>query len=311
MCPPPWGVPQLFRDTFGFSPLSNTEERHTPTRGCTLNTLLATPGARLTGQVYTALTHPALPAQPPPSAQRAAAAIFPPRPPRRCHGGRCRGAAIAARSGPLPGDGDAAAMEAEGLPGALELAAGGGGAGLSPEKRAALGASLPLLKRDYRFEAVWFWGCVHGVHGTYYIAQGLGDDRAAPRSRLYRCPGEWERDGRPQPQKETVLGGDGEGLGVWRAPRGMGEPRCVVAGSLDCVEWSLLTPVAKEVGEQAERLKGRFQGDPSFQYEYAEVSAEDAERLLEDGTEVNTTKRFSSSFRYRCTPRAIQTAACV
>ncbi|XP_038032950.1 radial spoke head protein 9 homolog isoform X2 [Anas platyrhynchos] len=132
-------------------------------------------------------------------------------------------------------------MEAEGLPGGLELAAGGGGAGLSPEKRAALGASLPLLKRDYRFEAVWFWGCVHGVRGTYYIAQGLGADRAAPRSRLY---------------------------------------------SLDCVEWSLLTPVAKEVGEQAERLKGRFQGDPSFQYEYAEVSAEDAERLLEDGTEL-------------------------
>ncbi|XP_035177632.1 radial spoke head protein 9 homolog isoform X1 [Oxyura jamaicensis] len=130
-------------------------------------------------------------------------------------------------------------MEAAGLPAALELAAGGG-AGLSPEKRAALGASLPLLRRDYRFEAVWFWGCVQGVRGAYYIAQGLGADRAAPRSRLY---------------------------------------------SLNCVDWSLLTPVTKEVEAQAEKLKGRFQGDPSFQYEHAEVNAEDAERLLEDGKE--------------------------
>lgn len=140
--------------------------------------------------------------------------------------------------------------------------------------------------------------------------RGWGLTAPRPAAASTGAPGEWERerDGRPQTQKETVLGGDGEGLGVWAEPRGMGEPRCVVAGSLDCVEWSLLTPVAKEVGEQAERLKGRFQGDPSFQYEYAEVSAEDAERLLEDGTEVNTTNRFSSSFRCSCTPRAIQTA---
>lgn len=48
-CPPSWGVPQLFRDTFGFSPLRNTEGRHTPTRGCTLNTLLATHGSGLHG----------------------------------------------------------------------------------------------------------------------------------------------------------------------------------------------------------------------------------------------------------------------
>lgn len=81
-----------------------------------------------------------------------------------------------------------AAMEATSLPAALELAAGGG-AGLSPEKRAVLGASLLLLQRDYRFERVWFWGCIQGVRGTYYIAEGLGPDRAAPRSRLYRCGG--------------------------------------------------------------------------------------------------------------------------
>lgn len=77
-------------------------------------------------------------------------------------------------------------MEAASLPAALELVAGGG-AGLSPEKRAALRSSLLLLQRDYRFERVWFWGCIQGVRGAYYIAEGLGPDRAAPRSRLYRC----------------------------------------------------------------------------------------------------------------------------
>lgn len=93
-------------------------------------------------------------------------------------------------------------MEALSLPAALSLVAGGG-AGLSPELRAALGASLPLLQRDYRFERVWFWGCIQGVRGAYYIAQGLGPDRAAPRSRLYRCGGR----GRPGRSGAVRVGG--------------------------------------------------------------------------------------------------------
>ncbi|KFV94807.1 Radial spoke head protein 9, partial [Fulmarus glacialis] len=87
---------------------------------------------------------------------------------------------------------------------------------------------------------VWFWGCIRGVRGAYYIAEGLGPDRAAPRSRLY---------------------------------------------SLNCVEWSLLPPVTEEMVAQTEQLKGRFQGDPSFEYGYTEINAEDAERLFEDGKE--------------------------
>ncbi|NXS43769.1 RSPH9 protein, partial [Balaeniceps rex] len=87
-------------------------------------------------------------------------------------------------------------------------------------------------QRDYRFERVWFWGCIQGVRGAYYIAEGLGPDRAAPRSRLY---------------------------------------------SLNCVEWSLLPPATEEMVAQAEQLKGRFLGDPSFEYEYTEINAEDAE----------------------------------
>ncbi|NXX96430.1 RSPH9 protein, partial [Centropus bengalensis] len=130
-------------------------------------------------------------------------------------------------------------MEARSLPAALELAAGGG-VGLSPEKRAVLGSSLSLLQRDYRFQRVWFWGRIQGMHGSYYVAQGLGPDRAAPRKCLY---------------------------------------------SLNCVEWSLLAPVTKEMLAQAEQLKGRFQGDPSFEYDCTEINPEVAERLFGDGKE--------------------------
>ncbi|NXV64602.1 radial spoke head protein 9 homolog [Molothrus aeneus] len=130
-------------------------------------------------------------------------------------------------------------MEALSLPAALSLVAGGG-AGLSPELRAALGASLPLLERDYRFERVWFWGCIQGVRGAYYIAQGLGPDRAAPRSRLY---------------------------------------------SLNCLDWSLLTPATEEMLALAEEVKGRFQGDPSFEYSLAEINPKAAARLVQSGKE--------------------------
>lgn len=70
----------------------------------------------------------------------------------------------------------------------------------------------------------------------------------------------------------------------------------LVADSLNCVEWSLLPPATVEMMEQAALLKGLFQGDPSFEYEYAEVNAEDDERFLEDGKEVNTAKHFPALF---------------
>ncbi|KAM8810150.1 radial spoke head protein 9 homolog [Eudromia elegans] len=131
-------------------------------------------------------------------------------------------------------------MEASWLGAALDLVASGGSA-LSPEKRAALGASLPLLRRDYRFERVWFWGRVQGLRGAYYIAEGLGADLAAPRSRLY---------------------------------------------SLNCVDWHLLPPASAEMVARAEALTGRFQGDPSFEYELAEAKAEDEEKAPEEGQEL-------------------------
>ncbi|OXB65421.1 hypothetical protein ASZ78_005048 [Callipepla squamata] len=186
-------------------------------------------------------------------------------------------------------------MDASALHTALQLAASGD-TGLSLEKRAALGASLPLLQRDYRFERVWFWGCIQGVRDAYYIAQGLGPDLAAPRSRLYRCSeggagnGPGRRDGGVAGER---LGMRGLGLespaavrGLRPVPDGARARVALVAGSLNCVEWSLLPPATEEMVAQAELLEGRFQGDPSFEYEYAEVNAEDDERFLDDGKEL-------------------------
>ncbi|NXO03087.1 RSPH9 protein, partial [Rhinopomastus cyanomelas] len=127
-------------------------------------------------------------------------------------------------------------MEVAELATALELCAGGG-AGLNAEHRAAMAAALPLLRCHYRFERVRFWGCIQAVRGAYYITEGCGLDRAAPRSRLY---------------------------------------------SFDCVEWSLLPLVTEEMLADTQQLQGRFWGDPSFEYEYPEINAEDPERLSED-----------------------------
>ncbi|NWJ07387.1 RSPH9 protein, partial [Crypturellus undulatus] len=158
-------------------------------------------------------------------------------------------------------------MEAACLGAALELVSSGG-AGLSPEKRAALGASLLLLRRDYRFQRVWFWGRIQGLRGAYYIAEGLGTDLAAPRSRLYRC------------------GRHREGRGSRRAAPRLTGLALLVAGSLNCVEWNLLPPASGEMVVRAEALKGRFQGDPSFEYELTEAKVEDDEKLPENRQEL-------------------------
>ncbi|XP_070806138.1 radial spoke head protein 9 homolog isoform X2 [Pituophis catenifer annectens] len=126
-------------------------------------------------------------------------------------------------------------MDAETLPYALDLVASSGIC-LSPEKRAALRNSLLLVRRDYRFEQVRLWGRIQGVRGAYYIAEGLGPDRAGLRSRLY---------------------------------------------SLNGVDWSLLPPASEEIIAMTTGLKGRFQGDPSYEYESPEKK-EEGERSYEE-----------------------------
>lgn len=79
-------------------------------------------------------------------------------------------------------------MDAESLLLSLELASGSG-QGLSPDRRASLLTSLLLVKRDYRYSRVLFWGRILGIVADYYIAQGLSEDQLAPRKTLYR----WRR----------------------------------------------------------------------------------------------------------------------
>nr|XP_020769725.1 radial spoke head protein 9 homolog isoform X2 [Odocoileus virginianus texanus] len=78
----------------------------------------------------------------------------------------------------------ACAMDAESLLLSLELASGSG-QGLSPDRRASLLTSLMLVKRDYRFDRVLFWGRILGLVADYYIAQGVSEDQLAPRKTLY------------------------------------------------------------------------------------------------------------------------------
>lgn len=84
-------------------------------------------------------------------------------------------------------------MDADSLLLSLELASGSG-QGLSPDRRASLLTSLTLVKRDYRYDRVLFWGRILGLVADYYIAQGLSEDQLAPRKTLYR----WGGGGRPQ-----------------------------------------------------------------------------------------------------------------
>ncbi|XP_054843496.1 radial spoke head protein 9 homolog isoform X2 [Eublepharis macularius] len=130
-------------------------------------------------------------------------------------------------------------MDAESLPYALDLVAGSGVC-LSPEKRTALRTSLLLVQRDYRFEQVRLWGRIQGIRGAYYIAEGLGPDRAGARSRLY---------------------------------------------SLNCVDWSLLPPPTEEMIAMTGGIKGRFQGDPSYEYENYDKK-EEGEKPYEEETGV-------------------------
>ena len=113
----------------------------------------------------------------------------------------------------------AGAMDAESLLLALELASGSG-QGLSPDRRASLLTSLMLVKRDYRFDRVLFWGRILGLVADYYIAQGVSEDQLAPRKTLYRWRG---RPDWPRPQGDTEGRATGPGRGEWEVgPKGAG-----------------------------------------------------------------------------------------
>ncbi|VDO03556.1 unnamed protein product [Rodentolepis nana] len=56
---------------------------------------------------------------------------------------------------------------------------------LTPEQKATLQTSLTLLKYEQKFTAVNFWGIIKGIHGDYYIAQGIGKDYLKGIKNLY------------------------------------------------------------------------------------------------------------------------------
>ncbi|KAG7320164.1 hypothetical protein KOW79_016017 [Hemibagrus wyckioides] len=61
----------------------------------------------------------------------------------------------------------------------------GNGLTLSSEQRAALHTSLIILKRNYKFHRVLFWGKIMGIKNDYFIAQGVGEDEMKDRKCLY------------------------------------------------------------------------------------------------------------------------------
>uniref|UniRef100_A0A3Q1HC66 Radial spoke head protein 9 homolog n=1 Tax=Acanthochromis polyacanthus TaxID=80966 RepID=A0A3Q1HC66_9TELE len=76
-------------------------------------------------------------------------------------------------------------MDSDSLFFSLELVAGSGNS-LSLEQKAALQTSLVILKKNYKFQRVLFWGKILGLRQDYFIAQGRGQDELRDRKYLYR-----------------------------------------------------------------------------------------------------------------------------
>ncbi|XP_037606754.1 radial spoke head protein 9 homolog [Sebastes umbrosus] len=75
-------------------------------------------------------------------------------------------------------------MDSDSLYYSLELVAGSGGT-LNVEQRAALQTSLVILKKNYKFHRVLFWGKILGLKEDYYIAQGRGEDEMQDKNNHY------------------------------------------------------------------------------------------------------------------------------
>lgn len=75
-------------------------------------------------------------------------------------------------------------MDSNSLCYALEFVAGSG-LTLNVEQRAALQTSLVLLRKNYKFNRVLFWGKILGIKEDYFIAQGRGEDELQDRKYFY------------------------------------------------------------------------------------------------------------------------------
>ena len=76
-------------------------------------------------------------------------------------------------------------MDAEGLHVTVEYLSNSGVI-LSPEQKAALQISLPILRSDHKLKRVKLWGKVQGIKADYFIAHGVGEDELKDRKAVYR-----------------------------------------------------------------------------------------------------------------------------
>ncbi|XP_028413798.1 radial spoke head protein 9 homolog [Dendronephthya gigantea] len=120
-------------------------------------------------------------------------------------------------------------MDAEGLHLNIDYV-GSSGVILSTEQKAAFQSSLVILKNNYKFKRVLFWGKILGVKDDYFIVEGIGKDELRDRQILY---------------------------------------------SVDCVKWGILPQVTEEMRQKCSFVKGRFTGDPSYEYEHTESKRND------------------------------------
>ncbi|XP_029984967.1 radial spoke head protein 9 homolog [Sphaeramia orbicularis] len=75
-------------------------------------------------------------------------------------------------------------MDSDSLYYSLDLVAGSGHT-LNLEKKTALQTSLVILKKNYKFNRVLFWGKILGLKDDYFVAQGRGEDEMKDRKYLY------------------------------------------------------------------------------------------------------------------------------
>ncbi|KAG9333888.1 hypothetical protein JZ751_009407 [Albula glossodonta] len=144
-------------------------------------------------------------------------------------------------------------MDSNTLSYSLELVSGNG-LTLNCEQKAALQTSLMILKRNYRFSRVLFWGKILGIKDDYFIAQGVTEDEMKDKKSLY---------------------------------------------SLNCMDWHLLPPPTESLlAEVSAMARGRFVGDPSFEYERTEtrMQGEGDEAVKEEVTiKVTEEKRLAAT----------------
>lgn len=76
-------------------------------------------------------------------------------------------------------------MDSNSLYYSLELVAGNGYT-LTVEQRVALQTSMVILKKNYKFHRVLFWGKILGLRGDYFVVQGRGEDEMEDKKNLYR-----------------------------------------------------------------------------------------------------------------------------